>query len=116
MGGKKRPTASQIAKKQERQQTAQAKPAAKGKKTTTEERQTTKASLVDPKLLNDVENEVIKWEYVTPYLVASKFNTKLSVAYQVLRTLVSKGTLILYSKGHRTEIYTTPDRLKKIAA
>ncbi len=59
---------------------------------------------------------MIKWEYVTPYLVATRFNTKISVAYQILRTLASKGTLVLVSKGHRTEIYTTPERLKQLAA
>lgn len=115
MGGKKKPTLSQLAKRQEKQQQAPAKPTAKGKKAT-EERPTVKASLIDQKLLNDVEKEVIKWEYVTPYLVATRFNTKISVAYQILRTLASKGTLVLVSKGHRTEIYTTPERLKQLAA
>ncbi len=116
MGGKKKPTLSQLAKKQEKQQAAQAKPTAKGKKPTTEERQTAKASLVDPKLLSDVEKEVTKWEYVTPYLVASRFNTKISTAYQILRALASKGALVLVSKGHRTEVYTTPNRIKQLAA
>ena len=116
MGGKKKPTISQLVKRQEREQTAQAKPAAKGKKPTTEEKQVVKASLVDPKLLSEVEKEVTKWDYVTPYLVATKFNVKMSVAFQILRTLANKGTLVLVSKGHRTEIYTTPNRLKQLAA
>jgi len=113
MGGKKKPTLSQLAKKQEKQQTAPAKPTGKGKKAA-EERQVVKASLVDPKLLSDVEKEVTKWEYVTPYLVANRFNTKISVAYQVLRTLASKGSLVLISKGHRTEVYAPPSRLKQL--
>jgi len=113
MGGKKKPTLSQLAKKQEKQQTAPAKPTGKGKKAA-EERQVVKASLVDPKLLSDVEKEVTKWEYVTPYLVANRFNTKMSVAYQVLRTLASKGSLVLISKGHRTEVYAPPSRLKQL--
>ncbi|ADN50215.1 30S ribosomal protein S25e [Vulcanisaeta distributa] len=117
MGGKKKPTLSQLAKRQEKQQQqAQAKPAAKGKRAVAEERPTVKASLIDQKLLSDVEKEVIKWEYVTPYLVATRFNTKISVAYQILRALASKGTLVLVSKGHRTEVYTTPERLKQLAA
>jgi len=113
MGGKKKPTLSQLAKKQEKQQAAPAKPTGKGKKAA-EERQVVKASLVDPKLLSDVEKEVTKWEYVTPYLVANRFNTKMSVAYQVLRTLASKGSLVLVSKGHRTEVYAPPSRLKQL--
>ena len=113
MGGKKKPTLSQLAKKQEKQQAAPAKPTGKGKKAA-EERQVVKASLVDPKLLSDVEKEVTKWEYVTPYLVANRFNTKISVAYQVLRTLASKGSLVLISKGHRTEVYAPPSRLKQL--
>ena len=113
MGGKKKPTLSQLAKKQEKQQAAPAKPTGKGKKAA-EERQVVKASLVDPKLLSDVEKEVTKWEYVTPYLVANRFNTKMSVAYQVLRTLASKGSLVLISKGHRTEVYAPPSRLKQL--
>lgn len=118
MGGKKKPTLSQLAKKQEKQQQAPpAKPAARGKKAATEERPTAKASLIDQKLLSDVEKEVVKWEYATPYLVATRFNTKISVAYQVLRALASKGVLVLVSKGgHRTEVYTTPERLKQVAA
>ncbi|GAB6947499.1 30S ribosomal protein S25e [Vulcanisaeta sp. JCM 16161] len=117
MGGKKKPTLSQLAKKQEKQQQqAQAKPAAKGRKAAAEERPTAKASLIDQKLLSDVEKEVVKWEYVTPYLVATRFNTKISVAYQILRALAGKGTLVLVSKGHRTEVYTTPERLKQVAA
>ncbi|GAB6943565.1 30S ribosomal protein S25e [Vulcanisaeta sp. JCM 14467] len=116
MGGKKKPTLSQLAKKQEKQQQAQAKPAAKGRRAPAEERPTVKASLIDQKLLSDVEKEIVKWEYVTPYLVATRFNTKMSVAYQILRTLASKGTLVLVSKGHRTEVYTTPERLKQLAA
>ena len=116
MGGKKKPTLSQLAKRQEKQQQAQAKPAAKGKRAAAEERPTVKASLIDQKLLSDVEKEVVKWEYVTPYLVATRFNTKISVAYQILRTLASRGTLVLVSKGHRTEVYTTPERLKQLAA
>jgi len=114
MGGKKKPTLSQLAKKQEKQQAAPAKPTGKGKKAAVEERQVVKASLVDPKLLSDVEKEVTKWEYVTPYLVANRFNTKMSVAYQVLRTLASKGSLVLISKGHRTEVYAPPSRLKQL--
>ncbi|WP_069806490.1 30S ribosomal protein S25e [Vulcanisaeta thermophila] len=111
MGGKKKPTLSQLAKKQEKQQAAQAKPAGKGKKVV-EERQVVKSSLVDPKLLSDIEKDVVKWDYVTPYLVASKYNIKMSTAFQVLRALASKGSLVLVSKGHRTEIYTAPSNLK----
>lgn len=117
MGGKKKPTLSQLAKRQEKQQQqASAKPAAKGRKAVSEEKSTAKASIIDPKLMGDIEKEVVKWEYVTPYLVATRFNMKISVAYQILRALASKGTLVLVSKGHRTEVYTTPERLRQLAA
>ncbi|WP_367834260.1 30S ribosomal protein S25e [Vulcanisaeta sp. JCM 16159] len=99
MGGKKKPTLSQLAKKQEKQQQAPAKPAARGKKAATEERPTAKASLIDQKLLSDVEKEVVKWEYATPYLVATRFNTKISVAYQVLRLLPVRAYSCLYQRG-----------------
>ncbi len=107
MGGKKKPTLSQLAKKQEKQQQAPpAKPAARGKKAATEERPTAKASLIDQKLLSDVEKEVVKWEYATPYLVATRFNTKISVAYQVLRLSPVRAYSCLYQRGGTGPRYT----------
>jgi len=112
MGGKKKPTLSQIAKRQEKQQ--QAKPAAPKAKKGGEEKQV-KVSIVDQKLLGEIEKDVTKWEYVTPYLVSAKYGIKVSMAAQILRILRTKGILQLYSKGHRIEVYVPPQRLQELS-
>ncbi len=112
MGGKKKPTLSQLVKRMEREQ--QQKAAAAKPKVKIEEKAVGKVSVIDPKLLSDVEKEVVRWDYATPYLVATRFNIKLSTATHILRQLASKGVLVLVSKGHRTEVYTTPEKAKKL--
>ncbi len=110
MGGKKRPTISQLVKRQEREQ-QQAKPTIR--KVTSEEKQQ-KVQHVDSKLIKDIEREIVKLSCVTPYTVASKFNIKVSTAYRILRELRDRGALQLVSKGHRVEVYAPPSRLKEL--
>ncbi len=110
MGSKKKPTLSQLVKRQEKEKAAQ-KPEIKRKG---EEKTTTKVTLIDEKLVNTIAKEVTKWEYVTPYLVSSKYGVKMSTAIHVLRTLKERGVLALVSKGHRTEIYVPIERVKSL--
>ncbi len=114
MGGKKRPTLSQMAKKQQQdkaKEAAQKKPEkGKGKK----EENVKPVGDLTAELMNQIEKEVAKMEYVTPYLLSSKYGVKMNQAIQVLRTLNSKGIISLVSKGHRIEIYTTPSRAQEL--
>ncbi len=114
MGGKKKPTLSQMAKKQQekgKEATAQKKPEkGKGKK----EEAVKPVGDLTAELMNQIEKEITKMEYATPYLLSSKYGIKMNQAIQVLRTLHSKGIITLVSKGHRIEIYTTPSRAKEL--
>lgn len=111
MGGKKKPTLSQLVKKQEREQVTKEKPTVK-KKTEGEKQQ--KAQVIDTKLIEEIKREVSKWDCITPYLVASKFNIKISTAIHILRSLKDEGYLYMVSKGHRTEVYVTVNKAKTL--
>lgn len=103
MGGKKRPTLSQLAKKAEKAQQQQQQQAKAKKK---EEGGAKKAaqSAFD-KLLEALAKDVQSMPAVTVYEVASKYGVKMTVAQRALRALRDKGDLVLVAKGHRTEVY-----------
>ncbi len=110
MGGKKRPTLSQLAKKaekaqQQQQQQAQAK--AKKKEEGGARRQ---AQSAFDKLLEALAKDVQSMPIVTVYDVASKYGVKMTVAQRALRALREKGDLVLVVKGHRTEAYVPARR------
>ncbi len=109
MGGKKRPTLSQLAKKTEKAQQQQQQQQAKGKKK--EEGGSKKAaqSAFD-KLLEAISRDVQSMPVVTVYEVASKYGVKMTVAKRALRALRDKGDLVLVVKGHRTEAYAPARR------
>jgi small subunit ribosomal protein S25e len=104
MGGKKKPTLSQLAKKAEKEKAQQAQ---KGKKEVKKEEAPAKRTIqaLDEKMFQTIAKEVLNMRVVTPYDVASKYGIKMSVAFKVLRNLRDKGDLTLVAKGHRTEIY-----------
>jgi small subunit ribosomal protein S25e len=108
VGGKKRPTLSQLAKKTEKTQQQQQQQA-KGKKK--EEGGSKKAaqSAFD-KLLEAISRDVQSMPVVTVYEVASKYGVKMTVAKRALRALRDKGDLVLVVKGHRTEAYAPARR------
>jgi small subunit ribosomal protein S25e len=104
MGGKKKPTLSQLAKKAEKEKAQQAQ---KGKKEIKKEEAPTKRTIqaLDEKVFQTIAKEVMTMKVVTPYEIASKYGIKMSVAFKVLRALRDRGDLALVAKGHRTEIY-----------
>lgn len=102
MGGKKRPTLSQLAKKAEKEK-AQTQKKKEVKKEEAPAKRT--VQLLDEKTFQTIAREVKEAKVITPYEVASKYGIKMSVALKVLRTLRERGDLMLVSKGHRTEIY-----------
>lgn len=105
MGGKKKPTLSQLAKKAEKEKAQPQQQ--KGKKEAKKEEVTAKRTVqtLDEKIFQTIAREVASLKVVTPYEVASKYGIKMSTAFKVLRTLKERGDLVLVAKGHRTEIY-----------
>ncbi len=108
MGGKKKPTLSQLVKRMEKEKEQ------KEKQKAAEERKQTKVLLVDEKLFEEIKRDVMKMDCVTPYIIASKYGLKMSTALHILRALRDQGVLYLVSKGHRTEIYVPVERAKSL--
>lgn len=98
MGGKKRPTISQLEKKLRRERIEKEK--ARKEKIKGEVR----IGSVNISI-NEVMREVVKTSYVTPYQLASKSGIKISVARKVLKELEEKGLLKLIDKNRRIAIY-----------
>ncbi|AEA12649.1 30S ribosomal protein S25e [Thermoproteus uzoniensis 768-20] len=104
MGGKKRPTLSQLAKKAEKAQQQQQQAQAKAKKKEEAGPKRPAQSAFD-KLLEALSKDIQSMPIVTVYEVASKYGVKMTVARKALRALRDKGDLVLVVKGHRTEAY-----------
>ena len=102
MGGKKKLTITQMEK---RQIVLQRKQAEKERRAQQAELRQEKIALVTEETLKNIANEVTKWNCITPYEVATKFNLKISTARKVLRLLSSQGVISLVDKGRRVEIY-----------
>ncbi len=107
MGGKKKPTISQLVKKEEKQKPQQ-RQVRKG-----EEGAKSRIALIDQKVMDDIVREVVNWDLVTPYQVASKYGIKMSAAQKVLRSLHEGGKLVLVARGHREEIYVSRKAYEK---
>ena len=71
----------------------------------------------------EISSEVVKkferdlkkgaFTVITPYVLASSYNIRVSVAKKVLRELESKGLVILYSGG-RNPIYVSRQHAEKL--
>jgi len=107
MGGKKKPTISQLAKKAEKQ-AAQQKQAKQAKKEEAQAKRT--IELLDERIFDSIARDIQNMPVVTPYEISAKYGIKMSLAIKVLRNLRQKGDLALISKGHRTEIYAPTKR------
>lgn len=109
MGGKKRPTLSQLAKKAEKAQQQQQQAQAKAKKKEEGGAKRQAQSAFD-KLLEALAKDVQSMPVVTVYDVANKYGVKMTVAQKALRALKERGDLVLAVKGHRTEAYVPARR------
>lgn len=110
MGGKKKPTLSQLAKKAEKEKAQQQQQ--KSKKEVKKEESPAKRTVqtLDEKVFQTIAKEVQSARVVTPYEIASKYGIKMSVAFKVLRALRDRGDLVLVAKGHRTEVYVPANK------
>lgn len=102
MGGKKKPTISQLEKRM-----ARAKAPKKGKKETKKAKMEFAASgELTLKSLDELYKEVRKLKVITPYVVSSMFKIKIGEAKEALRTLEAKGLIKLVAKTRRVLVYT----------
>jgi len=102
MGGKKKPTVSQLEKRLRRM-------SKKGGKTARETRKPTMTLATSGALtsisLDNLYNELKKMKVITPYQVSTTFKIKIGVAKEALRRLESQGLLKLVDKNRRVSIY-----------
>lgn len=101
MGGKKRPTVSQLEKRLLREQAAKS---GKQEESRSKLKVTSQGALTQASL-DIVYREIVKMPYVTPYILATTFGLKISAAKQVLRDLETRGLLRLVDANRRVRIY-----------
>jgi len=104
MGGRKRPTISQLEKRARKAERAALREKVKEKKA----KQMTKfSSALGPVELTpeQVLKEIRNMPCVTPYMLASKFDIKISKAKAILRELEAHGLIKAVDKSRRVSIY-----------
>ena len=101
MGGKKRPTISQLEKRvmKEQEKTQKEESRSKPKMSFTSEGRLTQVSL------DAIYREISKLPYVTPFIVHNQFNLRISEAKRVLSALEQQGLLKLVDANRRVRIY-----------
>jgi len=104
MGGKKKPTLTQLAKQLSRQAQKEAKRAKREKKVTSGEPRTARVIPPDPRDQNVIK-QLQSMKVITPYTVASRFNILLSVAKDFLEDLHRRGVITYVSGGRSLKIY-----------
>ena len=106
MGGKKKPTLTQLARQLSRQAQKEAKRAKREKKVTSGEARTATARVIppDPRDQNVIK-QLQSMKVITPYTVASRFNILLSVAKDFLEELHRQGVITYVSGGRSLKIY-----------
>ena len=106
MGGKKKPTLTQLARQLARQAQKEAKRAKREKKVTSGETKTAAVRVIppDPRDQNVIK-QLQSMKVITPYTVASRFNILLSVAKDFLEELHRQGVITYVSGGRSLKIY-----------
>ncbi|MCS7385565.1 MAG: hypothetical protein NDF55_02330 [archaeon GB-1867-005] len=61
--------------------------------------------VADENLVKQIERDVSRMKYVTPYIIATKFNLRLSLAKNILKELTGNGTLTLIAPNKRAPLY-----------
>ena len=106
MGGKKKLSLKQIERTQAKKDEAPEKKG--GKSGPAPERKA--PGIMPPDLKSDkIIGEIRKMKAVTPFVVASRFNLRLSVAKDVLDELAQRGVLEYVSSGKNLKIYKPHD-------
>ncbi|RLE78220.1 MAG: 30S ribosomal protein S25e [Thermoprotei archaeon] len=103
MGGKKKPTISQLEKRMKVLSKRQ-----EGRRRREKAAREAKLDLKLPTLdvpVDTIAREVVKMRCITPYAVATKYNIKISLAKKVLRELAQRNIIRLVDRNRRVEIY-----------
>jgi len=106
MGGTKKKSISQMEKQQklkERKERGKEE-AGKGRKKA-EEAPGVRTVVASEEQLKLMAKEALEAGYLTPFIVSSKLNVKLSVAKMLLRDAEARGIVKLVAKSPRTLIY-----------
>ncbi|RLF13903.1 MAG: hypothetical protein DRJ66_07010 [Thermoprotei archaeon] len=102
MGGRKKLTLKQM----EKQQLLRLRKEEEKRRRVKEEKEKQVAlTFVDPSIYEAIKKEAPKATLLTPYIIASKYNVKLSTAKKILRQLEKEGLIQLISRSRRTEIF-----------
>ncbi|MCS7120367.1 MAG: 30S ribosomal protein S25e [Nitrososphaerota archaeon] len=103
-GGKKKPTLSQLAKSQLKEEAKTDSKSSKRSGPAATEKKTLRIlspDLDDKSIIKEIE----KMKVLTPYSVASRFNIRLSVAKDFLEELQRKGIITFVYGGGNVKIY-----------
>lgn len=100
MGGRKKPSISQLEKRARRE----GREKKKEDKKKVEMKLNAQGELTQVSI-DHIVKDIKKMKYITPYVLASRFGIKISRAKRVLRELEAKGIVKAYDKNHRTPIY-----------
>jgi len=101
MGGRKKPTLSQLEKRMRRVREEKER---KERERRYEMKLDSRGVLTQASI-DQIVGEIAKMPYVTPYLVATKFGLKISRAKKILKRLAGKGVLVVYDYNRRVPIY-----------
>ncbi len=101
MGGRKKPSISQLEKRSSKSEKG------KGKKSKEKKFEMTydAAGELTQTSIDQIIKELKKMSYITPYQVAVKFGFKISRAKSVLRELENQGIIKAVDKNRRVPIY-----------
>ena len=105
-GGKKKPTLSQLAKREQRSKQKEAKRSRSEKERRLSRSESKAARIIppDPRDKNVIK-QLQSMKIITPYTVASRFNLLLSVAKDFLEELHRQGIITYVSGGRNLKIY-----------
>jgi small subunit ribosomal protein S25e len=62
-------------------------------------------AFVPENLMKRIKREIVREKFVTPYMLAEKYNMTMSLAKKVLRRLEQEGIVELYARSRRAPIY-----------
>jgi len=100
MGGKKKPTISQLEKRMKVLAKREKKRQSRVKEV---RRETGLPTLSVP--VDAIARDVKKMKCITPYLIATKYGIKISLAKKVLRELAERNVIRLVDRNRRVDIY-----------
>ena len=107
MGGKKKLGLKQMERQQGKEDEAKAaKEKKEGKKAGLPEKKRTIINVIPPDAKNDkIVAEIKKMPVLTPYIVSTKYNVRISAAKEFLLQLEQNGAVELVSGSHTLKVY-----------